>query len=94
MNKFGHNLEGKRWRKNFVADSNEMRNIFVLFCEDIGKICLAIDVFDGDRAIGNRFANGIFTNLQIRYIFGIFVATPLDCSHVVVKDCGCLMKET
>ena len=48
MNEFGHNLGGKRWRKNFVADSNEMRKIFVLFCEDIGKICLAVNIFDSD----------------------------------------------
>ena len=81
------------WRKNFVTDTNEVCNIFVLFCEDIGKICLAVNMFDGDRAIGDRLMNSIFENLQVTYVFEDFFATPVDCNHVIVEYCGRLMEE-
>ena len=48
MNGSRHNLGGKRRRKDFVTYTNEMGYIFVLFGEDVGKICLVIDMFDDD----------------------------------------------
>ena len=70
-------------------DCAEVRNIFVLFCEEVRYIEGAGYVFDVNRALADLFTYGVLYHLYMTKSFGGEAVCPMyTCRIIIVDHCG------
>ena len=72
--------------KNMIHEEEKVLDVFVLFCKNIGEINVAGDVEDINEGRMDRFADGIFTHLEMTKTFGGEVVGPLNAHRVIIAD--------
>ena len=76
------------WRigKNMIHEEEIVLDVFVLFSKNIRKVNVANDVKDINEVRRDRFADGIFTHLDMTKTFGGKIVGPLNARRVIVAD--------
>jgi hypothetical protein len=69
-----------------VAEATEIGAVTHFLVKYIGDIVFTTDVGDGNGAIGDPFACGIFSVLNVTIPLGGHVVTPFDASVIVIVE--------
>ena len=65
-----------------------MRDVAIFFRKKICNIDVTGNVLNGNNVVGDRFANGVFPDLNMAKTLGSHVGGPQDTSVVVIIDSG------
>ena len=86
---------GERVGKNFVSDNSKMFDVFVFFGKYIGKVCLAINMFDGDNVVLDRFNNCIFMYMKVSIFLDVLLWLHLMAATLLLyMVVGCVSKSS